>query len=588
MLKRLLPYLLLFALATLPRFFSLNVIPTSLSHDEVDLIIQAHSVRLTGTDLSGSWNPWSLLPNDAVMAELAPVINLPALSILPNTLFAAHATTALLGSLYPLLIVILLISWGMSHRVAWLTGFLLALSPWHILFSRTTLEQPTSLFFYTLSWIFLSKLFDRSKSNWHFLISVFGFLITYPIGFYTYHGFKFVLPIMTAVLALYSFMRSSSKYKIPLLILAGLTISGLYLRIYINSTSYSSRQSEIIFMDQARFTKAVDSDRRTSLLPDRLNQFFSNKPIEMLKLATEKYLSTISPEQLFMKGEKNGVFSTGRTGYLYLFLLPFVLIGIASMIMSGKRAELFALVLLFISPLATVIHQNGSFAFRSAIFIVLITMVAAIGIEALNTRYPKLRLSLVAVALTAISFVYFSFVYLGYYPVESSRPYFFGDRVLSTHLSHRSDERILVIDPQPRYVMSYLVLTNKDVNLDNLKPMINKFSVGEENNEYQLGNLTIRRDCPTTLQPDYDTVIADFTLVEGLDKCAPLMNLSESKMPVHKIVDPKDSGVIKYIYGDRICEGSALSRYLTLTGTSSFALDEMSRVQFCSSWIIEN
>ena len=161
MFKRLIPYLLLFTIALVPRFISLGTIPTSLSHDEVDLIIQAHSVRLTGHDLSGTWSPWSLLPNDAVMAELGPLINLPALTILPNTLWSAHVTTAMLGSIYVVVIVLLLLSWGMPSSVAWLSGFLLALSPWHILFSRTTLEQPTSLFFYTLSWLSLSTLFKQ-------------------------------------------------------------------------------------------------------------------------------------------------------------------------------------------------------------------------------------------------------------------------------------------------------------------------------------------------------------------------------------------------------------------------------------------
>lgn len=587
MFKRLLPYLLLFTISLIPRFISLGTVPTSLSHDEVDLIIQAHSVRLTGKDLSGSWSPLSLLPNDALMAELAPIINLPALSLLPNSLFSAHVTTALFGSLYPILIVILLISWGMSNRVAWLSGFLLALSPWHLLFSRTTLEQPTSLFFYTISWIFISPLFAKKNLKSQVLALLF-FVASYLIGFYTYHGYKFALPLLTVLVTVFNYAKSTNPKKTSLLVLILIFITSLYFRTYLYQDIYSNRQSEIIFLEQSRFTKSVDQDRSLSLLSDRLNELFVNKPIAMLRLASEKYFSLLSPEQLFLQGEKNGVFSTGRTGYLYTFLLPFLLIGLVRMLMSGKRVELLLLSLLVISPLATVLHKNGSFAFRSGIFIALLTITSAIGIEYLNKRYPKLRITLIALVLTLISFINFSYVYFGYYPVESSRAYFFADRVLGTYLSHRGDERILVIDPQPRYIMSYLVLSNKNIDLETISPLLGKYNVGEENNVYELGNLTIRRDCPATLTGDYDTVIADFTLIEGLSNCVPLNNLKSEKLPVHKIVDPKDSGAVKHVYGDRICGGLPLPHYLSLRGTDTFALDKMSKVQFCSSWIIEN
>ena len=587
MFKRILPYFLLFTISLVPRFISLGTVPTSLSHDEVDLIIQAHSVRLTGKDLSGSWSPLSLLPNDALMAELAPIINLPALSLLPNSLFSAHATTALLGSLYPILITVLLISWGMSNRVAWLSGCLLALSPWHLLFSRTTLEQPTSLFFYTLSWLLMSAIF-KAKNKKIFLLSTFTFLIFYSIGFYTYHGYKFALPLLTVLVAVFNYFKSAHLKRNSLLTIIVVVIASLYLRTYLHQDIYNSRQSEIIFLEQSRFTKSVDQDRSLSLLPYRLNELFVNKPLAMLRLASEKYFSLLSPEQLFLQGEKNGVFSTGRTGYLYAFLLPFLLTGLVSMLMSGKRVELLLLSLLVISPLATVLHKNGSFAFRSGIFIVLLTIASGVGLDYLNKRYPKLRITVVALALTLISFINFSYVYFGYYPVESSRAYFFADRTLATYLSHRSDEKILVIDPQPRYIMSYLVLANKNIDLETISPLFGKYNVGEENNVYELGNLTIRRDCPASLTGDYDTVIADFTLVEGLGSCLPINNVSSEKIPIRKIVDPKDSGVVKHIYGDRICSGLPLPRYLNLSGTNAFALDKMSKVQFCSSWIIEN
>ncbi|RIK51033.1 hypothetical protein DCC61_03935 [Candidatus Microgenomates bacterium] len=207
----------------------------------------------------------------------------------------------------------------------------------------------------------------------------------------------------------------------------------------------------------------------------------------------------------------------------------------------------------------------------------------------LAVRYSRLKVTLIAAALTLLSAAHFGYVYFGLYPVESSRAYFFGDRTLGTYLSHRSSERILVIDPQPRYIMSYLVLTNPDITREVIAPLIGRYDVGEENNIYTLGSLTIRRDCPATLTESYDTVIVDFTLVEGLDQCPPLLALQvNNQLSVRKIVDPLDSGVIKYLYNDKICDDLTLSPYLSLDKVKDFGLEKMSRVQFCSRWIIAN
>ncbi len=581
-------YFLLFILALLPRMYALGTIPTALSHDEVDVIIQAHSIRLTGRDLSGSWSPLTLVPNDGLMAELSGAINLPALAVLPNTLFAAHFTTALLGSLYPILIVTLLISWGLNKKASWLSGVLLALSPWHLLFSRTSLEQPASLFFYTLSWIFLTKIYANKNNLKALLISLISFATFYTLGFYTYHGYKFSLPLLTIIIAFYNYFRTLHHHKLVIITIVLTVIGSLYLRTFLNIGSYLGRQSEIVFLDQSVFSKKVDLDRRLSIMPKRLNEFLVNKPLAMLHLAIDKYMSLLSPQQMFMNGENNGVFSTGRTGYLYVFLLPFVLIGVVCMVISGKKTETFISLLVFISPIATIIHKNGSFAFRSGIFVVLLTIAGAYGIAYLNSRYPRYRISTLAIVLTFISFIHFSYIYLGYYPVESSRAYFFADSTLATYLSHRGEEKILVIDPQPRYIMSYLVLTNKSVTLDTIRPLIGKYSTNEEQNIYEIDNLTIRRDCPSDNINAYDTVIADFTLIDGLGGCIPLHKLKSSKILIRNIVDPLDGGVIKQIYGDRICENTAVARYVNLSRINTFAINKMSKVQFCSSWIIEN
>jgi hypothetical protein len=583
---KIVPFFFLILLSALFRFSYLGTIPVSLSHDEVDMVIQAHSARLTASDLSGSWHPSSVLPNDAVMAELAPLVNAPLLSLLPNSLFAAHATTALLGSVYPILIVILLMQWGWGSRVSWLSGVLLATSPWHILFSRTTLEQPTSLFFYTLSWICLNQLFALKKATLaKIVLTTLSFTLTYALGFYTYHGFKFALPILTGVLTLYHFYRS--RLLLPLF-LVGMVIGGLYVRLYMNLDSYKSRGSEIIFLDAGYFAKQVDLDRRLSLLPSGVTELMTNKVTNMASLVVDKYVAALSPSLLFTQGEPNGVFGTGRTGYLYLVLAPFLIFGLVELVATRPSRNMLLLSLLALAPLATVLHVNNAIAFRSAIYFVLLTVTTAVGLVQVQTMFPRIKLIAVTLLLVAVSLAHFSYVYLAFYPVESARAYFMADRTLATYLSHRSNEKMLVIDPQPRYIMSYLALTQERITKETIQPLLGNYSPSEEQNSYQLGNVTIRRDCPTEFDT-YETIIVDSSLEAGIvGRCESLDTLIQTTKGVRKqITDPFDGGDKKIIFNDKLCINAPVSTYINPKNHAVFALDDLSQSEFCKAWITE-
>lgn len=577
--RRIIPYLLLIIASAIIRFAYVHVVPVSLSHDEVDMIIQAHSFRLTGSDLNQHWVWWRLMPNDAAMAELGPVVNALALSILPNSLFAAHATTALLSSLYPALIVILLLRLGWSSKSAWFAGILLTISPWHILFSRTSLEQPTSLFFYTLSWLALTKVFDKQSTRHSAWLATLGFFLAYTVGFYSYHGYKFSLPLLTFILAAYLTWQHQMRLR-GIWVCAYILL--LLLRILMGGTAqYASRQSEIMLLNNAKFTSQVDHDRRIATLPPRLTSFLSNKPMAMGAAVVQKYLTVLNPTTIFARGEANGVFGTGRTGYLYLVLLPLVGIGIVELIKDTHVRSKLLLLMLAASPTSTIIHVNDSLAFRSGMYFVMLTIVAAIGLERLS-RYTKVG-ARVSWGLIGISFVQFALIYVGFYPSESARAYFFSDRLLATYLSHRQGQKILVIDPQPRYLMSYLVLTKATITRADLEPLLTHFDIAEGVNQYVIGGLTIRRDCPPDNQV-YDTVVLDSTLAAGLTKCPAV--LSTQGLEQKAIADPVDSGTNKIIYGDQICP-DVTRTYLHPTSLDTFALESLSRVQFCENWIVK-
>lgn len=569
------------------RLIYLGVVPVSLAHDEIDNIIQSYSLKLTGQDINKSWYPTSFLPNDGVMAELAPVINLPALSILPNSIFSAHLTTAILSSIFPVVLVLLLLSLGAPPSVSWISGWLIAISPWHIIFSRTSLEQPTSLFFYTLSWLFLVKIFELTKKKYSVLINSLLFSLSYSLGFFTYHGYKFALPILTIIIMGYLFYENRKSTALKYLFIPLFVVLGLLFRTYHYQDHYSSRSSEIILTQVDKFAKGVDSDRRISLSPSKVDSIFSNKYIALFDTLKSKYLMTISPELLYTAGEKNGVFSVGRIGYIYLISLPFVIIGIAYLLYHRKPFHILLFCLLLISPIASVIHINNTLAFRSGIFFVLLNVIIGYGLFAAYEQTKSKSLMYLIVILFLLGLSRFVYIYFAIHPTESATAYFISDRVLGQYLNHNQDKKILVIDSQPRYILSNLILSKSVVTKADLGNFGGSYSPSDFDS-YNIGDIDIVRSCPKDLGKLYDTVIITRVLVEGNLDCPAVTSIhASSKLRDRAIVSPYDSGMEKLIVGDSVCADQELGSYINPKHLSDFAISSLDRVQFCKKWIVE-
>lgn len=578
--------LIIFLISLFFRFLYLGIIPVSLAHDEIDNIIQAQSVRHTGSDISGAWHPLSFLPTPTLMGELAPLINVPMLSILPQSIFASRATSALLSSLYPLLLILFLLNIGVSKKVATVTALLLSISPWHIIFSRTALEQPTSLFFYTLSWIFLAKLFQSKK------LALPGFMLAYSIGFFTYHGFKFSLPLLTGVIALYFAWFNTFKDKWFKFILIISFIGALFVHVLLNQSVYASRSVELIFSDPAKYAQDINYERRISLAPDILKPVFSNKYLSLAETVRDKYLYAISPDLLFKYGENNGMFALWTMGYFYLFSLPLILIGFMSILRTRSKQQLLILALFVLSPTASIIHTNDSYAFRSAIYFVLLNVILAYGcLEAYGyishslSKYKNYLFGIfILIALGSI--IHFSYLYFFVSPVNNSNAYFFSERLMSEYLTRSKHDKILLIDSQPRYAYSSYLLSQPQITREDIASFAHQYSF-DENDKYSRNNLTVMRDCPDNLE-GYATAIIHNLGLKDPTRCQALRDrISLSSTNTSSLVTLTNNGVERIIIGDKLCAALPLSTFVHPTSLSDFALAKLSNEKFCTTWVVK-
>lgn len=120
----------LFGLAVVSRTAFLTLIPTSFSHDEMGYLINAQSLAVSGVGRYGDWQPLSLKPVEASLAEL-PTILLAGFFKLPfDVMIDGRLLSVLMSLTLPFLIASISYSLFKSKPAAFFAWVLALFNPW--------------------------------------------------------------------------------------------------------------------------------------------------------------------------------------------------------------------------------------------------------------------------------------------------------------------------------------------------------------------------------------------------------------------------------------------------------------------------
>lgn len=181
-------------LAAALRFVQLGSVPYGVNQDEADRAYEAYSLLDTGRDIHG--NAWPLTLEaysrvrdnaSAIMAYAA----IPFTALLGPNLLASRIPAALVGIATVLLTILVGRQLSKRWTVGLLAGFVLAVSPWHLLLSRTGHEVVWSPFLFLLGLLAFLRAVERKRPLGLFLaVSAWALLLYgYPIA-------KLFLPLM--------------------------------------------------------------------------------------------------------------------------------------------------------------------------------------------------------------------------------------------------------------------------------------------------------------------------------------------------------------------------------------------------------
>ncbi|MFH0749596.1 MAG: glycosyltransferase family 39 protein [Candidatus Gottesmanbacteria bacterium] len=448
------------------RFWQLGSVPVSLDWDETALGYNAYSILKTGRDEYGTFLPLSIRSFDDYKPPLYVYLTVPSVALFGLSPWSTRLPSAVMGVLAVLGTYFLVRElFKKSNSIPLISAALLAISPWHIQFSRIAFEANIGI---TVNiWavtIFLIGL--RKKIFLPFAAVLFG------IGMYAYHSERIFLPLLLCLLlAVYwkkIFIKEHTKMLITSVIV-GLIVVIPLIPVLFNKSAMMRLRGTSSFTDQtnllSRDIKKIETDRQ---LGDTFGALLDNRRIVWAKTIASGYLSHFSLRWLFLTGD-NPRHHAPDMGLLYLIELPFLLYGLY-MLVKVKEYNTEAKLLIgwvLIAPVAASPTTGLPHAIRSLVFLPVFQMITAIGIVSFfgNVR-GKIKWMLIALAVIGMfaNIVYYLNMYFVQMNPEFSEYWQQGNKeavMLTEKLKSKYDKVVVSTQIEQSY-MFFLFYTKYD------------------------------------------------------------------------------------------------------------------------------
>ncbi|QQG47041.1 MAG: glycosyltransferase family 39 protein [Candidatus Woesebacteria bacterium] len=418
--------------ASILRLYKLDKNPPSLFGDELDLGYQAYSILKTGRDYSGNFLPLHFHSLAEWRTPLYLYSAVPTVALFGITAWGVRLPAAIFGILTIPLIYFLFKELSQKFdfkikNIELIASLLLAISPWHIQYSRAGFEVTQMLFFLLLGLFLFFKSFKEGKWLW---ISIMSFCLT-P---YDYSTAKLFTPFFLLFLLIVFWKEIRKIPKIHLLegIVAGILFGGpialstLFgggtVRFnYISVFSDPTIQNEV---GVARQTEAhVRGESGSGLTPTILDKIFNNKFNTISEVIAQNYLQSFSFNFLFGKGDPN-LRQSAETGLFYKIEVTSFAAGSVFFFSQVKSKKLKLLILFWflIGALpAELTRDGGNHATRLFLTLPLFILLISYGL----TKFPKTVL--IAYALILLSmFISYEHLFWTRYPLDSERWWHYG------------------------------------------------------------------------------------------------------------------------------------------------------------------
>lgn len=446
-------------LASVLRFWKLDSYP-ALNADEAAIGYNAYSLIQTGLDEHG--HPWPI--HFQSFNDFKPglyfYIVLPFVKVLGLNEWAVRIPGASFGVLSVLVLYLLVDELFKNKRLSLISALFLAISPWHLQFSRGGWEANAATFFILTGFYFFIKALGKKDFKSKILFLVMSSLF-WVASLYTYHAARVVVPLLGLGTVIIYRKEIFGNIK-PYLIFTVLSVILLVpLAKDLLSPGALSRVAGVgLFADLGPVNRINEQRGEHGSPNDLAAKILHNKAVNYGLAFAENWASHYHGLFLFVSGDVIQRNAVPETGEMYLTDILFVLVGTAVILRKFGKEEKLILLWLVIAPVASALTFQSPNALRAENMVIPVVIISATGLNSVLDFISKMKfkkvLYLLVIVLIAWGFARYEHMYWVHmskeYPFSSQ----YGLKELVSYVSENQSKykKIVVTD---RYDQPYIL-----------------------------------------------------------------------------------------------------------------------------------
>lgn len=443
----------LFLVGAFLRIFLLGKYPVGFFRDEAALGYNAYSIWLTGKDEFGVSLPIVFRSFEVFFLPAYVYLSAPLVGLLDLSEFSTRLLSAISGA-GALIVAYFIAKEIWNKKVALLSTLLLALSPWHIFYSRGAFEGNLALTFFAAGFLFWIK-FLKKKDSKNFLVST----LLFALSMYSYQAERVVVFLFAAVAAFFSWRllwEKRQKLIVPLLLVIIFLLPLLFLTL---KPGGYHRAFGVSFFSQEEVPPGWIDETESSL-------FINNRLFLRGKQFLALYLSYFSPRNLFIEGDYNPQRSVEDFSVFYVFTLPFLIAGFAKIVKRRRLEDKLFLSWVFLAPIPASLTGDPFHTYRSLLLYLPLTVLIGAGLwvayNTLKKRYLKRLFLLGVLGIVLVNTCFFLFSYLVITPAKYARSWDYGYREIVDFIETLPEsKRVVVYDPWTEPYIHFLFYQEK-------------------------------------------------------------------------------------------------------------------------------
>lgn len=371
----------------------LGSIPSGFFRDEAAIGYNAYSIWKTGADEFGMKFPLVFRSFEVFFLPLYLYITAPIVGLLGLSEFSTRLLSSLAG-ISAIYFVYLIAKNIWDKKAGVFAAFVLAISPWHLFYSRGAFEGNLGLTLFAAGFYFWIRFLQKLNVK-HFLLAG----LTFALSMYCYQAERVVVPLFAVLALIISFKdiwKIKTKLILPVVILFAVMIPLLSLTF--KPGGYHRAVGVSIF-SQITTPPGWISGVKPAVLQN-------NTTYLRVREVSSLYLSYFSPRNLFTLGDSNLQRSVENFSVFYGFMIIGLLYGIWKTVKEGNTNTKLLMIWMMVAPIPAALTGDPFHTYRALLMFVPLSILIGFGFSRL-----KFHMAFVGVSLIALSMFIFSYVF---------------------------------------------------------------------------------------------------------------------------------------------------------------------------------